>query len=297
MRFLRPFPLLVFAVALCSFILSGSSSLRGQSPSAQTDRPKFDVTSVKPVSTGDRNFQFGFQSGGRFVSYDPLQAVISFAYNLPFNLSPRLTGGPDWIRSQETRYEIEATGTFPDGLTDEVRVDRERLMVQALLADRFKLVIHREAKEMPTYALVVAKGGPKLQKANIEEKDCPNSSATPPPDPTTLCHVFAGGRGRGIHARAVSISELADGLENYMDRPLVDKTGIKGLYHIETTPWLPMQNLVRSPAQGAKDESGTLFEDLPTIFDVLEKLGLRLEPGKDKVDVYVIDHIEQPSPN
>ena len=56
-------------------------------------------------------------------------------------------------------------------------------MLQALLAERFKLVIHREMKEMPVYALVVAKGGPKLQKADIEEKDCPDSSATPAPDP------------------------------------------------------------------------------------------------------------------
>ena len=272
-----------------------SSGERGESPLAQTDRPIFDVTSVKPVATGIHNFQFGFQSGGRFVSNLPLQAVISFAYNLPLNAGPRLTGGPDWIRSQDARYEIEATGTFPDGQTEEARLDRERLMVQALLADRFKLVIHREAKEMPTYALVVAKGGPKLQKADIEEKDCPDPLTTPSIDPTTLCHTLAGGRGRGIHARAISVSELTIGLESFTDRPLVDKTGIKGLYHVETTPWLPMQ-LGPPPAPGATQD-GAAVENLPTIFDVLEKLGLKLEPEKDQVDVYVIDHLEQPSPN
>jgi uncharacterized protein (TIGR03435 family) len=272
-----------------------NSGDRGESPLAQTDRPIFDVTSVKPVPTGIRNFQFGFQSGGRFVSNVPLQTVIAFAYNLPFNVGPRLTGGPDWIRSQDARYEIEATGTFPDGQTEEARLDRERLMVQALLADRFKLVIHREAKEMPTYALVVAKGGPKLQKADIEEKDCPDPLTTPSSDPTTLCHSLVGGRGRGIHARAVSISELTIGLESFTDRPLVDKTGIKGLYHVETTPWLPMQ-LGPPPAPGATQD-GVAVENLPTVFDVLEKLGLKLEPEKDKVDVYVIDHIEQPLPN
>ena len=174
-------------------------------------------------------------------------------------------------------------------------MDRERLMLQALLADRFKLVIHREVKELPVYALVVAKGGPKLQKADIDEKDCPDSSASPAPDPTTLCHSLGGGRGRGIHARAVSISELANGLENYTDRPLVDKTGIEGLYHIETRPWLPMQT-GPPPAPGAT-EDGIAVAELPTIFEVLEKLGLKMEPQKEKVDVYVIDHVERPSEN
>lgn len=294
MKLLRPFLTLLFAVTLCGLALSAPSSTRGRSPS-QTNRPIFDVTSVKPVPTGDRNFRFGFQSGGRFVSNIPLQTVISFAYNLPFNPSLRLTGGPDWIRSQDTRYDIDARGTFPDGLTEEARLDQERLMVQALLADRFKLVIHREVKELPSYALAVAKGGPKLQKADIEEKDCPDPLTTPAPDPTTLCHSFVGGRGRGIHARALSVSELTTGLESFTDRPVVDKTGIKGLYHIETTPWLPMQ-LGPPPAPGATQD-GAAVENLPTIFDVLEKLGLKLEPEKDKVDVYVIDHIEQPAPN
>jgi uncharacterized protein (TIGR03435 family) len=270
--------------------------LRAQSSQATADRPAFEVASVKPLAQGNRNFRFGFQPGGRFVSTVPLQAAISFAYDLPFNLSPRLTGGPDWIRSQDAAYDIEATGVFPDGLSDKARTDRERLMVQALLADRFKLAIHRETKEMPVYGLAVAKGGPKLQKADIDEKGCPDSSASPPPDPTTLCHSLAGGRGRGIHARAVTISELVSGMQNWTDRPLVDKTGIKGLYHIETTGWLPMQ-VGPPPAPGAKAEDGSDQSDLPTIFDVFEKLGLKMKPQKDKVDTYVIDHIERPSEN
>ncbi len=268
----------------------------GQSPSAQADRPVFEVTSVKPLPPGGRTFRFGFQPGGRFVSTVPLQAAISFAYNLPFNTSPRLTGGPDWIRSQDAAFDIEATAVFPNGLSEEARMDRERVMVQALLADRFKLVIHREVKELPVYALVVAKGGAKFQRADIEEKDCPDRAATPPPDPKTVCHELGGGRGRGIHARAVSISELANGLENYTDRPLVDKTGLKGLYHIQTTPWLPMQ-VVPPPAPGAKGEDGTYLADLPTIFEVLERLGLKMDPQKAKVDVYVIDRVERPSEN
>jgi uncharacterized protein (TIGR03435 family) len=272
---------------------------RAQAPAGQSSstagQPTFEVASVKPLSPGDRTPRFGFQPGGRFVSTVQLQAAISFAYNLPFNLSPRLTGGPDWIRSMDTAYDIEATGVLPAGLSKKARLDRERSMVQALLADRFKLVIHRETRELPVYALVVAKGGPKLQKADIEEKDCPDPSATPTPDLRTVCGLV-GGRGRGIHARAVSMSDLASGMENYTDRPLLDKTGLQGLYHIETTPWLPMQ-VGPPPAPGVKAEDGTYQTDLPTIFTVFEKLGLKMEPGKEKVDVYVIDSVEKPSAN
>ena len=271
----------------------------GQSPSAQADRPAFDVVSVKPLPPGDRKVGGGFQPGGRFVSVGPLLGLISFAYNLPGfgNPSARLTGVPDWARSRDSAYAIEATGVFPDGLSDEARRDRERLMLQALLADRFKLVIHREVKELAVYALVVAKGGPKLQKADIEEKDCPDRDATPAPDPKTLCHALLGGAGRGFYARAVPIAELANGFENYTgDRPLVDKTGIDGLYHIETTPFIP-PGIVPSFAPGAKAEDGTPLEDVPTMFEVFERLGLKMEPEKDNVDVYVIDHIEKPSQN
>ena len=172
-------------------------------------------------------------------------------------------------------------------------------MVQAMLADRFKLVIHRESREMPVYALVVAKGGPKLQKADIEEKDCPDPLGTPAPDPATLCHNFMGSRGSGgLRARAISMSDLASasgGLGDYTGRPVVDKTGLQGLYQLKTGPWQPVQLV--SPAPGAKDENGLYFADEDTIFEVFEKLGLKLEPQNGNVDVYVIDGIERPTPN
>jgi len=92
------------------------------------------------------------------------------------------------------------------------------------------------------------------------------------------------------------MSDLASFVENWTDRPLVDKTGIKGLYHMETTGWLPMQP-GPPPAPGAKAEDGTKVEDLPTIFTVFKRLGLKMESQKGRVDVYVIDHVEKPSEN
>jgi uncharacterized protein (TIGR03435 family) len=96
-------------------------------------------------------------------------------------------------------------------------------MLQALLAERFKLVIHREVKETTIYVLVVGRGGPKLRKSDLEEKDCPMQPMTPIANvnETVTCHQFHGGRGRGVHGRAVDISDLAAYMEVWTDRPLV----------------------------------------------------------------------------
>ena len=272
--------------------------MRAQSPQPP---PAFEVVSIKPY-TGDFIGKAGMQflPSGRFISRAPLIMLIAAAYNVPLQGGgARLTGGPSWVSSPEGAYEIEATaakGAIPDGLSQNVLAERARLMLQALLADRFKLVIRRETKEMPVYALVVGKGGPKLQKADVEEKDCPESPANAPADGTAVCHRFNGGRGRGMHARAVNMSDLANWVQSWTDRPLFDKTGIKGLYRIETEPWQPMELLSAPPAPGTKQD-GVDLSDLPTIFTVFERLGLKMESQKGNVDVYVIEHIEKPTEN
>ncbi len=128
-------------------------------------------------------------------------------------------------------------------------------MLQALLADRFKLGIHAVSTEMPVYALTMAKGGPKLEKADIEEKDCPEGQ----PEmtlggPVTACHVFNGGRGRGLHARAADMADLVGFVEGWTDRPLLDKTGIKGLYRFDTSGWLPMEVGLHSRRDSSRTE-------------------------------------------
>jgi uncharacterized protein (TIGR03435 family) len=281
--------LLLAGAALLVLAVARAQSAKG---------PAFEVASVKLHAGGtDRNTLVPptMLPGGRFVSKFPLSILISYAYRVPFNQTARMTGIPDWAQGPEGVYDVEAKGAIPPGLSIEARNDRVRAMVQVLLVDRFKLVIRRESKEMPVYALLVAKGGPKLQRADIDEKDCPEASlnalgpvitATPAPN---VCHTFAGGMGRGLHARAANISDLAAFVENWTDRPLLDKTGIQGLYRFETKGWLPMSPSVDAGSSDAADR--------PTVFQIFESLGLRMEAQKGAVEVYVIDHIEKPSEN
>jgi uncharacterized protein (TIGR03435 family) len=252
--------------------------------------PAFDVASVKPHKPDDTRRGFPqFLAGGRFTSAGvPLRMLIAIAYNVGPQ-SVRLMGGPGWISSAEGVYDIEATSTSPGkGLAE------KRLMLQTLLADRFKLKIHVETKLMPIYAVVVAKNGPKLQKARIEEKDCPGPET--PEAGGVSCHSMIGGRGRGLHGEALSVSDVARFVENWTDRPLVDKTGIQGLFNIQTRGWAPLQP-GPPPTPGTKAEDGSDAADVPTLFTVFEQLGLKLESQKGAADIFVIDHVEKPSEN
>jgi uncharacterized protein (TIGR03435 family) len=94
----------------------------------------------------------------------------------------------------------------------------------------------------------------------------------------------------------VNMWDLVAYVENWTDRPLLDKTGINGLYRIETKGWQSMN--AREPAPpGAKMDDGSDVSDAPTLFEVFERLGLKMEAQKGIAEVYVIDHIEKPSEN
>jgi len=273
------------------FILTNAPQM-----SAQSQPPlAFEVASVKPHKADDgRPSMPGFLPGGRFVSKGiPLKFLIAVAYNVGYQ-SVRLSGGPGWINSGEGAYDIEAKAgpdANPPGTPGLVRAERMRLMLQALLADRFKLKIHRETKELPIYAVILGKNGPKLEKAKIEEKDCPEGGA-----PGVACHSFLGGRGRGLHGEAVSLADVLSYVENWTDRPLVDKTGVQGLFNVQTRGWQPSQP-GPAPAPGAKAEDGGDLADLPTLFTLFTEMGLKLDAQKGTVDIFVIDHVEKPTEN
>lgn len=276
--------------ALSIFILMMAGSMaHAQTP--PSNRPAFDVASVKLHKDGPRvppSF-----SNGRFTFSGPVQWLVSLAYQLPINSSPRLSGGPDWIRGRGEMYDIDARGSFRNGMSSSAREERERLMLQSLLADRFRLVIRREMREMPVYTLAVDVGGPKLERSPLTELNCSEAA----PDGQIPCHQFNGGQGRGLHARAVTMDDLVAFVENWTNRPLLNKTGIGGLWKIDTQPFLSMDVAANPPAPGAKGEGGVDLADLPTLFQVFEKLGVKMKADKAPVEAYTITDIQRPTEN
>lgn len=233
---------------------------------------------------------FQFQPGGRVVvTRMPLQLLISIAYDLPFQ-SSRLTGGPAWVRSGSDTFDIDARApqdALPPGLLGRAREARLKRMLQALLAERFNLTLRRETTEMGVYAIVIGKNGPKLKPAAVEEKDCPDGEDRP-----GSCHLFNGGQGRGLHGEAVDMSDLALFVANWTDRPLLDKTGLTGLYNIQTPGWTPLR-----AREDGREAEGASDPDRPSLFAIFESLGLKLEVQKAPVEMFIIQHAEKPSEN
>ena len=257
-------------------------------------RLSFEVASVKPTKSQDfRNSGIRRQPGGRItITNIPLYRIILVAYhiNAAFN-SPRLTGGPDWVRSEG--FDIEAVppeGAIPVSLPAREQDNRSRLMLQNLLADRFKLAVRSETKEIPAYVLTVSAKGSKPAKSSVTEDQC--VSGTGPGD--IPCHRLSGGIGRGLHGKAVSIADITGMVENWTDRPIVDQTGLAGLFEVETEGWAPM--LPRPRGEGAEAEA-LADPTRPTLFMIFDKLGLKLEAKKAPVEVYVIEHAERPGEN
>jgi uncharacterized protein (TIGR03435 family) len=249
---------------------------------------QFEVASIKPADPNSRAMFMRLQPGGRLsLSNMPLKEMIVFAYGIhPF----QVTGGPSWI--ENTRFNVEAKADHT--------LQREEMtkMLQALLADRFQLVIRKETREMPVYALVVARKDGKLGPGLTEPKACEEidpSKGPPPPDPNRRgCGNMRMGMGQytGI---AMEIDMLQMPLSRMLQRTVINKTGLTGKYDL-TLKWTP-------------DEAqlGTLPPDLPrptfdqagpTIFTALqEQLGLKLESQKGPVEMYVIEKAEKPAEN
>jgi uncharacterized protein (TIGR03435 family) len=202
--------------------------------------------------------------------------VIAYAYDIPLmQMGQILSGGPQWM---DEVYEIEGKAEKPTTSAD------MKQMLQSLLKDRFHMTSHREKKEVAAFALLVAKSGSKLQ-AVPKNKECVASPTLGP------CHGFIGGRGRGLHGQSVSMADLAINLTNWAQRMVVDKTGLDGLFNLETTPWVP-----DNPGPNFAAEAGTDPANLPTLPTMLqEQLGLRLEAQKETIEVLVVDHLEKPT--
>lgn len=238
---------LVAITGMAGFALSCGA--RGQSPTA------FEVAAIHRNPSGGLNTRISI-SGGRFTATNAsLKTLIRNAYDI---LSFQLTGGPRWLDTD--MYDVAAT----TGSAEKISPDRLKLLLQNLLADRFRLRVHWETREGPVYALVLDKNGPKFKESSAAQEPGINMR-----------------RGR-IKGTREPISILASNLGNQLGRIVLDKTGLRGAYDF-TVEWDP---------EPAADSAG------PSIFTGLqEQLGLRLESQEGPVEVLVIDSAERASEN
>ena len=222
-------------------------------------RPSFEVATIKP-SPPDADPRVGMmtstQPGKLVMKNISLREAVRVAYHLN---EPELFGGPKWIDSDH--YDIDGKA--------ESRVPRDQvmLMLQSLLAERFKVKVHRETRELPVYALTITKNGPKMPRAT--EGDPHNGGQSVGP--------------RNVTAKGVTIDALARTLADLLMQPVLDRTGLEGLYDFKLD-FAPINPDDDTPA--------------PSIFTAIqEQLGLKLEATKAPVEVVVIDSAEKPDAN
>lgn len=253
---------------------------RAQSPEITKDGPSFEVASIKPNKEGGHGISIMIAPGGRFQATNVTpKALIMLAYDIrPYQLS----GGPSWLDSEH--YDIVATPGGEHG--KEPDRDTMKLMVRKLLADRFQLVVHKDSKEAPIYALVVGKSGPKLKPAqNPDEKKQMNRM----------------GRGT-LTSQGTTLERFAQSLSMMVGRNVMDKTGLAGVYDIDLK-WTPddaEQGVMRQYMGGEKPGGGPPPADPngPSLFAAIQdQLGLKLEPQKAPVELVIIDRIEKATEN
>ena len=293
------------------FGLLNAQQIRAQSASSTVGPlPSFEVASVKPNHSGSHGGRLDIPEGRFLATNLPAKMIIAWAYagtSLPLRLD-QLQGAPSWIDSE--RYDIDAKLDDSDvealrKLPAEQRLLQIRLRLQSLLADRFKLRVRNETKELSIYALVIAKKGPRLQEAKPGDT-YPNGMKGVDGRPI-LGKMWVGQGQNGeffLKGQAVSMATFVTTMahSNHVGHTVLDETGLKGTYDI-TLEWTPDQSpdgMIQGPDGGKLGAESASPPDTsgPSLFTAIrEQLGLQLEPTKGPVDVIVIDHIERPSEN
>lgn len=222
----------------------------------------FEAASVRAAQPGTLTRSWTGRGSQLVIRNYPLRDIILGAYRLR---AYQLAGGPDWINT--TSFDI--VGKAPDG------VPRDLVMLRTLLAERFALKAHTETRQMPVYMLVLARDdrrfGAQLRPSKL---DCRITRCT--------ASVLSG----KVQTNGYSMSQVADLLTGNVDRMVIDRTGLVGVYDLE---------LAWTPDNGSAD---VVTRDAPGLFTALvEQLGLRLEPAVGPVEVLVIDSVERPTPD
>jgi uncharacterized protein (TIGR03435 family) len=240
---------------------------------APAQQLEFEVASVKPNTTMAQTVSINRTPGGGLDAVNAsVRMLLTFAYRIR---EQQLAGAPGWLDSD--RYDIHAKAPSEEPTSsdffDTTAADRVRLRTRALLAERFKLSLRRENREMPVYVLKLAKNGPKSGLKPWRDGD--------EPGPQNI------GRPDSFEGKKLSMKAFAEGyLSSRLGSPVLDQTGLSDSFNFKLE-FVPDQS-----APAAADLKG------PTFLDALqEQLGLKLEPRKAPVEVLVIEHVERPSAN
>jgi uncharacterized protein (TIGR03435 family) len=242
---------------------------------AQSSRPAFEVASVKKLERPApfNPIRMRPRSAAFHLTNSTVASLIQFAYDA---MEFAVIGGPEWIRRDQ--FEISARAAA------EVSIDEMRPMVQSLLEERFRLVVRTEQREMRFFALVVARDdrrlGPGLTACDVSD---PSKKVRVPPT------------GRMSYVRCAPISAVANLAAAVLRMPVVDRTGLMGLWDHVIAFESPPRATVPAPGDGPQQPAVESPPTFPTALQ--EQLGLRLEPDRGPVDVLVVASVQQPSEN
>ena len=290
------------AATILAFAAAATASAQSPDPAVRLYHPptpllSYEVATIKPIDAKAADGMVKLPPG---MSLNPLsiRRYIMNAYGAMY--AAQIVGGPDWL--SKDAYNIKAKA--PDDVEAAFqkmnfsdRGDQTHSMQQSLLADRFHLKAHFETRILPVYELVPAKSGLKITEvpAPPERKpaDLPTRMSPGDPLPPGSMMTMLNSNGlRVTNGNAIKMQSLLRilggmGSPETGDRPVVDRTGFTGCFDIKDLTWAPLG-----------DATATNTPDAPSLTMALEeKLGLKLIPAKDPVEVLVIDSIDRPSPD
>jgi uncharacterized protein (TIGR03435 family) len=245
--------------------------------------PQFEVATVRRNTSSDGDGAIGAQPNGRFVVHNvPLRFILQVVYEVP---AFRVTGGPEWVDNERWDIQAKADGPVPES--------QLHSMMRTLLAERFKLKLRPETRETAGFALVRARpNGPLGPQLRAHPEPCPpaSPSASPPAiDAAPPCGRMSGSD-RVIRISARSLSDFAAILARRVARPVVDRTGLAGLYDLDlrwTADARSSAPLAQAPT--APDDSVSLFTALQ------EQLGLRLQSERVEAEFLIVERVERPT--
>ena len=252
-----------------------------QHPAPTAPLPVYDVVSIHPHASGDDNVDVTSRDGSFMASNVSLKHLISEAYGIREDL---ISGLPGWAESARFDITAKTTDPNPSALKNLTR-EQNGAMLRPMLTDRFQVKVHNEIKTLPVFDLVLTRSGPKFQKSSAPAID-PNHPA-PEGKPTpggVWIHYY------DLTATAITLSTLANVLADQLNRTVIDKTGLTGVFDLKLK-WTPDRLLNNATDDGSQNLPPSLLTALQ------EQLGLKLDSSKGPVETLIVDHAEKPSPN